>query len=56
MTGREYHPTSSSLLLSGIAMLDLTDASSLQAEKEERVSARVEPSVTERSFVITSKA
>jgi len=34
----------------------LTDASSVQAEKVAKVSARVVPSVTERFFVTTSKA
>ena len=33
-----------------------TNALSLQVAKVERVSARVEPSVTERFFVTTSKA
>lgn len=42
--GVQYHPS-----------MHLTDAS-LQAEKVERVSAKVEPSVTERFFVTTSKA
>jgi hypothetical protein len=35
---------------------NLTDASFTQAEKVARVSAKVVPSVTERSFVTTSRA
>jgi hypothetical protein len=56
MTGREYHPASSlHAFMAMLSLMELTDAS-LQAEKVERVLARVEPSVIARSFVTTSKA
>ena len=53
MTGRKYH---SALAYHAVLLQQhFTDAFN-QAEKVERVSARVEPSVTERFFVTTSKA